>query len=1134
MLNSRGIFRCLSWNVESLLSKLDDPEFIPYLQSFSFVCLTETFVEYFDDFGRFSDFDIFVSPAQKLSHRGRRSGGVVCLLRTSHKRFVKPINCDCGNILVFRVCKELFHTVKDFLLFCVYVPPSGSPFYDDKDISDGITILEQCIIDMIEVHGDCSIMLMGDFNARTGFANACFSCELQDVECDVVEQTRTSRDRIVNTFGKSLLSLCLSFGLSIVNGNVAGDVEGMFTYLSSHGNSVIDYLIMSVEALPICKSLKVIPNPLSSHMCIEIDLETSDSVEEPTPNNHHRQTRLTWDERFAQLYVENLRTHLETNGIWGYVQDPNIDVNLVTDIITKCLVEAADFMMTSHSWAKPRSRFPWYDKECAISKRGLNNLLHKYTRSLSRTDRAGFIRCRNNYKQLIRRKKKEYRQKVTTTLQNNLTDPNCFWKQIKQLNGSKFLSNNIPISQWYDHFVTVFETPERNCNNEKELVGETENSESARCFETSTLNSEISEEEIKCAVKNLKNNKSAGPDHVIGEMLKHSICLLMPYVKKLFNEIFSAGKFPNSWSESTIIPLHKKGCPSNPNNYRGIFLTSVFSKIFTSILNTRLQIWANMHDLIAEEQCGFRKGYCTVDNIYILHEVIRHYLNKKKKLYVCFIDFKKAFDTVDRRSLWIALENNGIQGKMAAILKDMYRSVQGRVRCNGDLSDFFSCPNGLKQGCKLSPILFSYLVNEITKEIVHAGKHGVQLLPELTQLFLLLFADDIVLISDTVLGLQNQLNVLRCKSVVCGLSANMEKSKVMVFRLGGYLANHEKWNLGDSLIEVVNEYKYLGIKFSTKLANTSALSDLAARGKSACIQIFRMLFKLNNTIPGLWFKLFDAQVQPILLYGAEVWGLDSCSLIENVHLYFMKRYLNVSSRTPNTVIYGELGRYPLYINARIRSVRYWLKLLRMSSTRYPRKVYKMLLNRVYVKDNWVTKLKDTLLKYGFGTQWSQQIVQNDRAFLQDLRTKMIDEFNVEWSTKLLRSPRFSVYALFKQERCLERYLNVVTLRSFRDVLVKFRVGISDIFRHKYRYNNAYTLVCPCCTEADEDEIHVLLQCPVYDDLRTKYLGKFKDPPNLDTFKKLLSSVDDNHIKQLTCLLYHIMKRRKEALSICID
>ena len=166
-----------------------------------------------------------------------------------------------------------------------------------------------------------------------------------------------------------------------------------------------------------------------------------------------------------------------------------------------------------------------------------------------------------------------------------------------------------------------------------------------------------------------------------------------------------------------------------PENYRGISLTSVFSKIFTGVLNKRLQTWASDNFLISEEQAGFRKSYATVDNVFILHSLIRNCLDRKRKLYVAFIDYKKAFDSINRNALWKILEQNGIDGKMLAVLKSIYSEVVSCFRSDIETTKYFNCSKGLKQGCILSPILLSYIIQVVTNEVCRRGGHGIQLHP---------------------------------------------------------------------------------------------------------------------------------------------------------------------------------------------------------------------------------------------------------------------------------------------------------------------------------------------------------------------------------------------------------------------
>ena len=131
------------------------------------------------------------------------------------------------------------------------------------------------------------------------------------------------------------------------------------------------------------------------------------------------------------------------------------------------------------------------------------------------------------------------------------------------------------------------------------------------------------------------------------------------------------------------------------------------------------------------------------------------------------------------------------------------------------------------------------------------------------ELFLLLFADDIVLLSVSVTGLQRQLNSLYDATMRLDLKVNMNKTNIVVFRKGGYLSRHEKWTYGNENVTVVNVYKYLGIFFSTRLSFRYACQDLMNRGKRAVLAILQVMYKLDCSSFSIFQKLFDSQVQPI-------------------------------------------------------------------------------------------------------------------------------------------------------------------------------------------------------------------------------------------------------------------------------
>ena len=162
-------------------------------------------------------------------------------------------------------------------------------------------------------------------------------------------------------------------------------------------------------------------------------------------------------------------------------------------------------------------------------------------------------------------------------------------------------------------------------------------------LEDIVFNSEITDEEILKSVKSLKRGTSAETDELIPEFFIKSVDTILLLINSLFNRIFDTADFPTSWCNSVIVTLYKKGDANIPDNYRGISLLNVFGKIYTSILTRRVTFYTNTYDKINEFQAGFREGYRTIDNAFILYSLITKYLSKTRgKLYVAYVDLTKA------------------------------------------------------------------------------------------------------------------------------------------------------------------------------------------------------------------------------------------------------------------------------------------------------------------------------------------------------------------------------------------------------------------------------------------------------------------------------------------------------------
>jgi hypothetical protein len=228
-------------------------------------------------------------------------------------------------------------------------------------------------------------------------------------------------------------------------------------------------------------------------------------------------------------------------------------------------------------------------------------------------------------------------------------------------NDKQKLIDKVSIDCFVDHFKKINTVNVENVHNDGFVIIDTN---TVTCLNTE-LNAVITEKDVLEAIKCLKNNKACSTDMIINEFLKHSRNKLLPVFVKLFNIIFDSGIIPDCWSEGIIVPIYKnKGDPCSPDNYRGITILSCFGKLFTTVLNNRLNCYLENYNALCEEQAGFRKHYSTTDHIFNLKCLIDLYARCIKPLYCAFIDYPKAFDSVDRLALWHSMLQNCVDGKM--------------------------------------------------------------------------------------------------------------------------------------------------------------------------------------------------------------------------------------------------------------------------------------------------------------------------------------------------------------------------------------------------------------------------------------------------------------------------------------
>ena len=168
--------------------------------------------------------------------------------------------------------------------------------------------------------------------------------------------------------------------------------------------------------------------------------------------------------------------------------------------------------------------------------------------------------------------------------------------------------------------------------------------------------------------------KSPGPDSIVNEVINYCSPVTIKCYTKLYNLVLDSGYSPETWQYSLLVPIFKSGDSKDPNNYRGISLINAIAKIFSSILNNRIIKY--MENKFSQEQFGFLPKLRTTDSLFVFKTLINKYLNlKKKPLFICFVDLRKAFDPIWRTALLYKILSQGIGSKMYQVIKNMYSTT---------------------------------------------------------------------------------------------------------------------------------------------------------------------------------------------------------------------------------------------------------------------------------------------------------------------------------------------------------------------------------------------------------------------------------------------------------------------------
>ena len=738
---------------------------------------------------------------------------------------------------------------------------------------------------------------------------------------------------------------------------------------------------------------------------------------------------------------------------------------------------------------KPAS---WYTAACASTEKRLKRAANKVNKDpFNRNLQQQFLNVRKEYRKTCKDAEKSSRKHLLDKLlEIEATDPKEFWRTLNKMRQwgkeKPDPSDNIAPDRWSTYFSQLLNTSKtQGMEIENELPFHPE------------MDGKITMEELKTRLKISRDGKSFGPDKIIMEYVKYAPDNVLKALLAILNVIFTHSKYPCQWTTNYLKTIFKKGDTSDPNNYRGLAIGSCIGKLYSSILLGRLEKFATTYKIIPPQQIGFKRGFRTADHVYLLKTLIDKALRSKGKLYAAFIDFKKAYDTVNRAKLLKKLQEIGLSGTFLRNIKALYAKTDYKIKLKNRVLDAISSNLGLKQGCPLSPILFNIYISDLDKYLTDNKLSNPSLHDTVVSHFL--YADDLVIVATSKEGLQEKLDGLSKFAKEKDLTVNNKKSQIIIFNKTGRKFK-ENFTLDSARLDVVQTYTYLGIEMNSCGSFTLAIKELTSKARKAMIPLYKTIAQFRIPfIKGL--KLFRTYIEPILLYNIEnlacftIKAIEKCkkdaAQIQDVvmkapttitQLKFHKYILGIGKQSPNMAVLGEVSDHPLQHKAHLMLLKYWDRIREMEEDTLVKKAYH---ENIAHNTPWCQSIQ--LLNASLNLNNTNP---TGIEFEKMARTNIKDSFTEYWNQEVNKQPpRLQFYAQVKTEFRREKYVETLPFRD-RQRISKLLCSNHHLEVEKGRHNNIErgNRLCKMCSMgAIEDEKHFLDVCPAYEELRTKII-----------------------------------------------
>lgn len=461
---------------------------------------------------------------------------------------------------------------------------------------------------------------------------------------------------------------------------------------------------------------------------------------------------------------------------------------------------------------------------------------------------------------------------------------------IEDRDGTPITDSEAQLRRWKEYVAETFEEDQREDNRETKI---------------DTKGLPITKEEIIHAAKQLKNRKANGEDDIPAEIIKLFASQHIDDIQDMFNTIYSTGSIPQDWLTSIFVPIPKKPSSKKCEEYRTISLMSHALKLFLRVIHGR--IYNKLDEHTGYTQFGFKKGLGTKEALFAVQVLIERCRDVNTSVYLCFIDFSKAFDLVNHEKLIEALAASGIEAADLRIISNLYWNQTAKVRIKNSTSENVSIKKGVRQGCILSPLLFNVYSEEIFRRALDNLTDGVIINGEC--LNNLRYADDTVIMSGSEEGLQRLVNRIVTVCEEYGMKLNVSKTKTMVISKNPN-ANVEITINGNTL-ERVRKVTYLGCVLNDSWDHSVEIKIRIEKARATFNKMRNVVCNLKLNLKTR-LRVLRCYVFSTLLYGVETWTLTETTQrrVEAFEMWCYRRILRIpwTSHTTNIEVLNRMEK----------------------------------------------------------------------------------------------------------------------------------------------------------------------------------------------------------------------------------